>query len=289
MKNTIKMFGIIALVAVIGFSFASCDGGGGGGNGNGPPSILPTPTPPNGGNGPNGPNGPGVQPPGESVTLENKIVLTRYLDGWKITDFDCTEFIPVFDGEIPSMHDGYPVVAIGDWAFNTVTFTGLVIPNTVRYIGANAFSHTHLHTHIGALIIPDSVVTIGDSAFSGTHITSLKLGSSVETIGGGAFFGNELKELVIPDSVESIGDLAFAFNNFLESVIIPDSVESIGDSAFYRTNLLSTDNGITIPFANLAAADAAWGGTAWRFHHQALLYPGLRFYLEDQNFDFQGQ
>jgi hypothetical protein len=42
MKNTIKLFGIIALVAVIGFSFAACGGdddgggsGGGGGNGGG--------------------------------------------------------------------------------------------------------------------------------------------------------------------------------------------------------------------------------------------------------------
>jgi hypothetical protein len=36
MKNTIKLFGIIAIVAVIGFSFAACgDGGGGGGNNGG--------------------------------------------------------------------------------------------------------------------------------------------------------------------------------------------------------------------------------------------------------------
>jgi len=31
MKNTIKLFGIIALVAVIGFSLTSCDGSSGGG------------------------------------------------------------------------------------------------------------------------------------------------------------------------------------------------------------------------------------------------------------------
>jgi hypothetical protein len=35
MKNTIKFFGIIALVAVIGFSMAACGGGGGGGGGGG--------------------------------------------------------------------------------------------------------------------------------------------------------------------------------------------------------------------------------------------------------------
>jgi hypothetical protein len=31
MKNTIKLFGIIAFVAIIGFSFVACDNGGGGG------------------------------------------------------------------------------------------------------------------------------------------------------------------------------------------------------------------------------------------------------------------
>ena len=34
MKNTIKLFGIVALAAVIGFSFSSCGGNGGGGNNN---------------------------------------------------------------------------------------------------------------------------------------------------------------------------------------------------------------------------------------------------------------
>jgi len=35
MKNTIKVFGVIALVAVIGFSMVSCGGGGGDGDGDG--------------------------------------------------------------------------------------------------------------------------------------------------------------------------------------------------------------------------------------------------------------
>jgi len=35
MKNTIKVLGIVALIAVIGFSFAACDTGGGSGGGGG--------------------------------------------------------------------------------------------------------------------------------------------------------------------------------------------------------------------------------------------------------------
>jgi len=65
MKNTIKMFeairsiAIIAFVAIIGFSFASCDGGG-------PPSILPGPGTDQ--NGPSETNGPGeTLPPVHTV------------------------------------------------------------------------------------------------------------------------------------------------------------------------------------------------------------------------------
>jgi hypothetical protein len=35
MRNSVKFLGIIALVAVMGFSFAACGGGGGGGGGGG--------------------------------------------------------------------------------------------------------------------------------------------------------------------------------------------------------------------------------------------------------------
>ena len=40
MKNFQKIFGIIAIAAVIGFSFASCDNGGGGGGVNTDPKTL---------------------------------------------------------------------------------------------------------------------------------------------------------------------------------------------------------------------------------------------------------
>ena len=40
MKNTIKFFGIIAVVAMIGFSMTSCDNGGGGGSGDPGPAFL---------------------------------------------------------------------------------------------------------------------------------------------------------------------------------------------------------------------------------------------------------
>ena len=63
----------------------------------------------------------------------------------------------------------------------------------------------------GSLIIPDGVVSIGESAF--------------EDCDG-------LFSVTIPNSVESIGDSAFSDCTGLTSITIPDSATSIGDGAF---------------------------------------------------------
>ena len=60
-------------------------------------------------------------------------------------------------------------------------------------------------------IIPDSVTSIGVSAFRGC---------------------SSLQSVTIPDSVTSIGDGAFGVCKSLQSVTIPDSVTSIGNVAF---------------------------------------------------------
>ena len=64
----------------------------------------------------------------------------------------------------------------------------------------------------GAIIIPDSVTSIGDNAFFGC---------------------SGLTSITIPDSVTSIGNGAFIHCTGLTSVNIPNSVTSIGNNAFY--------------------------------------------------------
>lgn len=90
------------------------------------------------------------------------------------------------------------------------------------------------HSVSGKIIIPDTVVSIEDSAFEGqTGITYVYIPGSVTTIPKNAFAEcTGLKEVVIGDGVETISNNAFAGCTGLIDVTIPDSVESIAKTSF---------------------------------------------------------
>ena len=64
-------------------------------------------------------------------------------------------------------------------------------------------------------------------------LTSVTIPNSVTTIGGSAFSGcSALTSVTIPNSVTTIGEAAFYYCSALTSVTIPNSVTKIGSSAF---------------------------------------------------------
>jgi len=89
-------------------------------------------------------------------------------------------------------------------------------------------------SNLSSIAIPNSVTSIGSSAFSGcTGLTSITIPNSVTSIGVGAFYNcSNLTSITIPNSVTSIGSQAFFGCNSLKEVKVgwenPISIAELG-------------------------------------------------------------
>lgn len=89
------------------------------------------------------------------------------------------------------------------------------------------------------------VIAIADSAFyRAIQMVSVTIPNSITSIGNSAFYGCKITSITIPNSVTSIGSRAFEYCTGLKSVKIPNSVTSIDDYAFQEcTGLTSLEIG----------------------------------------------
>ena len=128
-------------------------------------------------------------------------------------------------------------------SFRNQSVESYVIPSSVTSIGDSAFSCC---SFLSEIVIPSSVNSIGNSAFSSCRsLSKIVIPDSVNSIGNSAFSGcSSLSKIVIPTSVTSIDDWTFSGCSSLSEVVIPSSVTSIGGWAFKDCGSLST---IVIP------------------------------------------
>ena len=118
-----------------------------------------------------------------------------------------------------------------------------------------------------SVTIPDTVRTIGSSAFAGLGLSSVSLGEGVETIADYALSYNQLETVHLPSGVKVVGPYAFASNiltsftsagsgvvlqegsfssNRFNYVVIPDGVTEIGSRAFSSEGVFEVRIGSTV-------------------------------------------
>ena len=157
----------------------------------------------------------------------------------------------------------------GSWSWDSRKqyYSGyIVIPssvtcNNVTYSVTSIDEAAFQNQNISSVLIPESVTSIGKSAFEGcSELTSVTMSNSVSTIGETAFAASGLTEITIPNSITSIGNRAFAQCIKLTSVTIPESIFTIGENAFDIT--YGMVEVINLSSLNITAGSNDCGGVA---------------------------
>ncbi len=137
------------------------------------------------------------------------------------------------------------VVGIGENAFydgvnyNT-KLTSVVMPNTVTYIGADAFRRC---TTLTSVTFSENLKTIGENAFYNCYnwAQDIVVPDGVTTIPNGAFRACEkLTSITLGSRVTWIGDYAFNTCGVLTEFVIPERVTWLGTQSFGNCTGLTT-------------------------------------------------
>ena len=166
----------------------------------------------------------------------------KYSKDWKRLLEAPTDLVGVY-----SIRKGVKVIANNAFSWCFYSLKSIIIPDSVTSIGDYAFSECH---SLKSINIPDSVTRIGYSAFKNCGcLTSINIPPSLTTIEDGTFLCcHSLSNISIPDTVTSIEDYAFSECNSLKNINIPNGVTRIGDRTFFNCNSLKNiniPNGVT--------------------------------------------
>lgn len=145
---------------------------------------------------------------------------------------------------IPETNWGYPVLEIGEYAFQEYkNITSVKIPNTVTVIRKFAFNECTALTKVD---FPAALTTIEERAFSrAQNLESITLPNSTKTIGEYAFWNCEkIQSADLGNSLVSIGSYAFQYCRGLKTITLPNTLASVGDHFLCACNGLKT---IVIP------------------------------------------
>lgn len=141
----------------------------------------------------------------------------------------------------------YLVTSVGDNAFkDSKSLKVINLSEGIDSIGNSAFAGTL----ITSIKLPETVSKIKDYAFYRSALTSFTCNPALTSVGNGAFQESAIKSVELSSGLLSIGDAAFK-GCAISSVQLPDGLTYIGASAFQDAGLTS----IVIPnsVANMGA------------------------------------
>jgi hypothetical protein len=168
------------------------------------------------------------------------------------------------------------VTEIGDYALSMYSedgwpqeskLTSIVVPVSVTTIGEGAFSG---NLSLKSVVLPKAITEIPDKCFCDCpSVVRIEIPDGVRRIGREAFGPGPdqlwdaenyaLKEVQLPSGLEKIESEAFSCCKNLESINIPDSVTEIGDYAFSGCGKLTS---IVVPASVTAIGERAFIGNA---------------------------
>lgn len=189
----------------------------------------------------------------DSITsiADNAFETTAYYNEWLNSEDPTWDVLYIGHHLIKAssnISDAYTVKpgtkTIADCAFYYCNLTSIIIPDSVVSIGNHAF---HGCSGLDSITIPKSVTSVGDYAFQACfYLTAINVDAdnAVYCSEDGILYNKEKTEIIrlpkkkpvisfiITDGVTSIADGAFSDCQNLIRIIIPNSVESIGNDAF---------------------------------------------------------
>ena len=142
--------------------------------------------------------------------------------------------------------------------------TEIVIPDTVTFIGTNAFSGC---SSVTSIQIPNSVTSIGNGAFSDciyltkfnfpenknytsinsnllkgcTSLKNITIPNNINTIGSSAIYETGIEKIIIPGNVKTLNGSALANNYNLTEIKLEEGIDYIGSQAFRACEVVNLE------------------------------------------------
>ena len=132
---------------------------------------------------------------------------------------------------VPTAFDEMPVISIGQQAFeHNDKIEKVILPEGLKHIGPMAFIDC---PNLSEVQFPGfSIEDIGESAFEGCGLTSVRVPSGAKKIAKRAFANNPLTSVELEYGITEVGEEAFAGCDKLEEMFFSNSIEEIKEGAF---------------------------------------------------------